>query len=104
MGTFHSMFARILRREAVALGYTPAFTIYDADDSLAVIKRCMESLNISMQIVNPQAVRARIKRRQEPARRPPALPFDSRGSDGSAGGVGVLRVRTPAPTEQRHGF
>ena len=60
MGTFHSMFARILRREAVALGYTPAFTIYDADDSLAVIKRCMESLNISMQIVNPQAVRARI--------------------------------------------
>jgi DNA helicase-2/ATP-dependent DNA helicase PcrA len=60
MGTFHSMFARILRREAVHLGYTQAFTIYDTEDSLGVIKRSMESLSISTQIVNPQAVRSRI--------------------------------------------
>ena len=60
MGTFHSMFARILRREAVHLGFTQAFTIYDTEDSLGVIKRSMESLSISTQIVNPQAVRSRI--------------------------------------------
>ena len=60
MGTFHSMFARILRREAVHVGYTQAFTIYDTEDSLGVIKRSMESLSISTQIVNPQAVRSRI--------------------------------------------
>ncbi len=60
MGTFHSMFARLLRREAEHLGYTRSFTIYDTEDSLGVIKRSMESLNISMQIVSPQAVRSRI--------------------------------------------
>src|ERR1019366_2852494 len=34
MGTFHSLFARILRKNAALLGYTSSFTIYDSDDSL----------------------------------------------------------------------
>ena len=38
MGTFHSLFARILRREAEALGYPANFTIYDADDSKSLLK------------------------------------------------------------------
>src|SRR5687768_12021626 len=46
MGTFHSVFARILRRNAEQLGYTSSFTIYDSDDSLAAIKRIMEMLHI----------------------------------------------------------
>lgn len=41
MGTFHSMFARVLRKECVHLKFTPAFTIYDSDDSLSVIKKVM---------------------------------------------------------------
>ena len=60
MGTFHSMFARILRKEAEHLDFTRSFTIYDSDDSLNALKRCMETLNISSQQVPAQAVRARI--------------------------------------------
>jgi DNA helicase-2/ATP-dependent DNA helicase PcrA len=60
MGTFHSMFARVLRRECEPLGYTKAFTIYDSDDSLSVVKKCMADLNISVQQFVPPMVRTRI--------------------------------------------
>ncbi len=60
MGTFHSVFARILRRHAELLGYTVSFTIYDSDDSLGLIKRVMEQLNIARDQFNPNAVRSRI--------------------------------------------
>jgi DNA helicase-2/ATP-dependent DNA helicase PcrA len=60
MGTFHSMFARILRKECTHLKFTPSFTIYDADDSLRTIKRVMEKLNLPTQQFNPVAVRSRI--------------------------------------------
>lgn len=59
-GTFHSIFARILRREAEHLGYTSAFSIYDTDDNLSVIRTVMNTLGISQQQYAPQAVRARI--------------------------------------------
>jgi len=62
MGTFHSMFARILRRECAAIGYTSSFTIYDTDDSQNVIKRILGRLNLSMQQYHPSAIRARISR------------------------------------------
>lgn len=57
-GTFHSIFARILRMEADALGYTNTFSIYDSDDSLSVIRGVMSSLNIPSQTVSPQNVRS----------------------------------------------
>jgi DNA helicase II / ATP-dependent DNA helicase PcrA len=60
MGTFHSMFARILRKECVHLKFTPSFTIYDSDDSLSTIKKVMEKLNLPTQQFNPVAVRSRI--------------------------------------------
>ncbi|MEX1275799.1 MAG: UvrD-helicase domain-containing protein [Bacteroidota bacterium] len=60
MGTFHSIFARILRREAELLGYTRSFTIYDSDDSLKAVKKCMDRVNVSQQQVPPQVVRSRI--------------------------------------------
>src|SRR5438874_10257772 len=47
MGTFHSIFARILRKHAKELGFTSSFTIYDSDDSLSAIKQVMNALNIS---------------------------------------------------------
>jgi DNA helicase-2/ATP-dependent DNA helicase PcrA len=59
-GTFHSVFARILRREAEQIGFTSAFSIYDADDSLSVIKAIMNGLGISQQNYNPTAVRGAI--------------------------------------------
>jgi len=60
MGTFHSIFARILRRECEHLGYTRSFSIYDSDESLSLIKGIMNSLNIPQQQFSPQGVRARI--------------------------------------------
>lgn len=60
MGTFHSVFSRILRKHAAALGYTTSFTIYDSDDSLSAIKQVMQALGISRDQYNPTAIRSRI--------------------------------------------
>jgi DNA helicase-2/ATP-dependent DNA helicase PcrA len=60
MGTFHSLFARLLRFEGERIGFTRSFTIYDTDDSLALIKRVMGGLGISAQQYSPQGIRSRI--------------------------------------------
>ena len=60
MGTFHSVFSRILRREAKALGYTSSYTIYDSDDSLSVIRQIMTLRGISPQDYAPKAIQHRI--------------------------------------------
>ncbi|MDR2131534.1 MAG: UvrD-helicase domain-containing protein [Odoribacteraceae bacterium] len=60
MGTFHSIFGKILRLEAPLLGYTPDFTIYDAQDSKNMIKQIMKELQLDDKIYNPNAVQGRI--------------------------------------------
>lgn len=60
MGTFHSVFARILRSEAHHLGFPSNFTIYDAQDSLNVLKKVLKDLNINTDIYKPKTVQARI--------------------------------------------
>ena len=60
VGTFHSVGARLLRQQAREVGRTPAFTIYDQDDALAVIKRVMERHRISPKDVAPSLVQALI--------------------------------------------
>ncbi len=60
MGTFHSMFARILRFECEQVGYQRNFTIYDKDDSLSVVKGVMNDLKIPQQQYSPQAILSRI--------------------------------------------
>jgi DNA helicase-2/ATP-dependent DNA helicase PcrA len=62
MGTFHSLFARMLRFEAHILGYQRNFTIYDTDDSLSQIKKIMNTLEIPQQQFSPQGIRTRISR------------------------------------------
>lgn len=59
-GTFHAIFARILRAEAEKLGYTSAFSIYDTDDSLSVIRASMNSLGVSQQQITAQSIRGKI--------------------------------------------
>lgn len=59
-GTFHSIFARILRYEATSLGYTSDFSIYDGDDQLSAIKKIMNQEGISHQSFSPYQVRSRI--------------------------------------------
>lgn len=62
MGTFHSMFARILRFEAELLGFTRNFTIYDTNDSSAVIKNIMVEQNISTDKFNPKSIQSYISK------------------------------------------
>jgi DNA helicase-2/ATP-dependent DNA helicase PcrA len=58
--TFHAACARLLRMEAERLGYTSRFTIYDEADSLRMLKRCLEALEVDTKRYPPRAVRARI--------------------------------------------
>jgi DNA helicase-2/ATP-dependent DNA helicase PcrA len=58
VGTFHSIFARILRREAEFIGYGRNFTIYDADDQLKVVQDCMERLSLKSGQLNPKRARS----------------------------------------------
>lgn len=60
MGTFHSIFARILRMECERLGYERHFTIYDTDDSQAMVKSIMNALKIPQQQYPPAGIRSRI--------------------------------------------
>jgi DNA helicase-2/ATP-dependent DNA helicase PcrA len=60
MGTFHSVFARILRSEATLLGYPSNFTIYDSDDSKSLIKRIIKELNLDDKVYKPNLVLSRI--------------------------------------------
>jgi ATP-dependent DNA helicase UvrD/PcrA len=58
IGTFHSLSARLLRREAELLGFGRQFTIYDEDDRLSLIKRLMEQRGHSTKLFPPRAVQA----------------------------------------------
>jgi DNA helicase-2/ATP-dependent DNA helicase PcrA len=58
--TFHAACARLLRMEAERLGYTPRFTIYDEADSLRMLKRVLEELDVDTKRYPPRAIRARI--------------------------------------------
>ena len=56
MGTFHSIFSKILRIEAAHLGYTNNFTIYDTDDSKNLIKNIIKEKNLDIKIYKPTLV------------------------------------------------
>lgn len=60
MGTFHSIFAKILRFEAEKLGYPSNFTIYDTDDSKSVIKDILKQMNLDDKVYKPSLVLNRI--------------------------------------------
>ena len=56
IGTFHSMCARILRRESSHIGYMPSFTIYDSDDQLSLIKKILKSFEIDDRSMPPRQI------------------------------------------------
>ncbi len=60
MGTFHSVFSRILRAEADKLGYPKDFTIYDTDDSRSVIKGLVKEMQLDDKLYKPNQVHGRI--------------------------------------------
>ncbi len=62
IGTFHSIFARLLRQQAEKLGYTSAFTIYDEQDSRSVVREILDHLRISPKEYSPERIAALISR------------------------------------------
>ena len=60
IGTFHAIFARVLRREAERVGFTRAFSIYDSDDTERLIKELMPRYQIDPKRITPRAIRSRI--------------------------------------------
>lgn len=60
MGTFHSIFSRILRSEAELLGFTPQFTIYDSNDSKNVVKTIIKEMALDDKKYKPSAIQQKI--------------------------------------------
>lgn len=60
MGTFHSVFSRILRTEAESIGFTSNFTIYDSSDSKSLIKSIIKEMHLDDKVYKPGTVQARI--------------------------------------------
>lgn len=60
IGTFHSVFARVLRAEAWRIGYPNNFTIYDTDDSRSVIKTVVNEMQLDDKVYKPNIVHNRI--------------------------------------------
>lgn len=58
IGTFHSLSARLLRREAELLGFTRQFTIYDEDDRISLIRRLMDQQGHSSKLFPPRGVQS----------------------------------------------
>jgi DNA helicase-2/ATP-dependent DNA helicase PcrA len=58
IGTFHSLSARLLRREAERLGFSRQFTIFDEDDRIALIRRLLEERNVPPKLFPARAVQA----------------------------------------------
>jgi len=79
IGTFHSLSARLLRREAEALGFTRQFTIYDEDDRLSLVKRLMEQRGHSTKLFPPKLIQGLISAAKNRMTSPDDLaasPFD----------------------------
>jgi DNA helicase-2/ATP-dependent DNA helicase PcrA len=62
VGTFHSIGARLLRREALRLGVARDFSIFDRDDQIAAVRRVLADMNISPKETPPESVVAAISR------------------------------------------
>ncbi|HEY5386959.1 MAG TPA: UvrD-helicase domain-containing protein, partial [Thermoleophilia bacterium] len=70
VSTFHSMCARLLRREAQRMGYKSTFTIHDEDDRRRLIKRCMEELNVDPKRFPPESISRQISDAKNQLRTP----------------------------------
>ncbi|MDN5246914.1 ATP-dependent helicase [Candidatus Cardinium sp. TP] len=60
LGTFHSVFMKLLRREANSLGYPAHFSIYDTDDSKSLIKQITKALDLDDKLYKPSVILGRI--------------------------------------------
>ena len=62
MGTFHSVFSRILRAEAQSIGFTSQFTIYDSSDSKSLLRSIIKEMGLDDKTYKPGVVQGRISK------------------------------------------
>ena len=60
MGTFHSVFARLLRENAEKIGFPQSYTIYESNDAKNLVKSIIKDMNLSEEKYKPQTIAARI--------------------------------------------
>jgi DNA helicase II / ATP-dependent DNA helicase PcrA len=77
IGTFHSLFARLMRQEGERIGYTSNFSIYDEDDQLSLIKTILTDLKYSIQDLQPKAILYRISRAKNEMKTPADLALEA---------------------------
>ncbi|MER3419881.1 MAG: hypothetical protein C4290_04840 [Chloroflexota bacterium] len=70
LGTFHARCAHMLRTDGAAVGVDPHFTIYDADDQVALVKRAMADVGVDSRSYTPRAVLGAISRAKNEMRTP----------------------------------
>ena len=73
VSTFHALCARLLRREAPAIGLSRDFVIYDSSDQLTVVKQALKSLQIDDAMVQPRAALSRISSAKNRMESPEAI-------------------------------
>ena len=71
--TFHSMCVRILRRDGEKIGIPKSFTIYDTDDSLRVVKKCLKAINLDEKQFAPRPIAGAISHAKESLEQPKEL-------------------------------
>src|SRR5262245_10866452 len=85
VSTFHSLCARLLRREAPAIGLSRDFVIYDSSDQLAVVKQALKGLHIDDSFIQPRAALSRIShaknRMESPAQIADAAGWNKRAEE-----------------------
>ena len=88
MGTFHSIFSRILRQECEHIGFGKDFTIYDASDSKSLVKSIIKEMQLDDKTYKPGSVASRISMAKNQKKR------DTKYSSGrSSGGFGGGKSR-----------
>lgn len=82
LSTFHSLCARLLRREAASAGLPKDFAIYDDDDQLAAVKLTMGKLEINDETLTPRNILSRISYAKNHGKTPEMLRGEAIGQDG----------------------
>ncbi|HWF85728.1 MAG TPA: UvrD-helicase domain-containing protein [Vicinamibacterales bacterium] len=77
VSTFHALCARLLRREAPAIGLSRDFVIYDSSDQLTVVKQALKSLQIDDSFIQPRAALSRISSAKNRMEGPDAIADDA---------------------------
>ena len=91
MGTFHSVFARILRRESSGTGHSPEFTIYDQSDSRSLVRAIINELGLDEKKYKPASVADRISRAKNRLIGPGDYPRSDAARDDAARQLGAVK-------------